>query len=134
MIAPAARILIVDNAQDIRKALQAVLERKGYHVDAAATCRQAVEFMSRSTQTPYRAAIIDIRLPDGMGTDVLKTVKQLTPETTCFMVTTNPNQDTQRLSQDAGAHGYVVKPFAIEQLLALMQRSPSHGLPQTTSD
>ena len=137
MIAPAVRILLVDDEPDIRRTLQAMLEHKGYQVETAANCRQAIELVSRSTQMPYRAAIIDIRLPDGLGTDVLKTVKRLTPQTTCFMVTAYPDEDTQRLSRDAGAQDYVAKPFSVEQLLASMQRSAPHahhGLPQTTTD
>ena len=57
MIAPAVRILLVDDEPDIRRTWQAMLEHKGYQVETAANCRQAIELVSRSTQMPYRAAI-----------------------------------------------------------------------------
>ena len=72
-----ARILIIDDEESIRNSLAAVLEEKGYLVDMAENGQVAIE---KSKTKAYNLALIDIRLPDMEGTDLLTAIKENTPD------------------------------------------------------
>lgn len=128
MIAPIAqRILVVDDEPDIRRILQLLLEKHGHTVVTAGNCQEALARVSATDQHPFRVAIIDIRLPDGSGVDVVKTVKQLSPQTICLVITAFPSEDVKQDAQTAGADQYFTKPFSIEQLLAFIQRGTTNS-------
>lgn len=125
MVAPTApRVLIVDDEPDICTTLQARLTQKGYRVQVAHTCREAVTLLEQSLDASYHLALIDVRLPDGLGLDVLKTVKRLTPETTCLMMTAYATEQTEAIARDYGASGYFAKALPFERLLQLINQKP----------
>lgn len=124
MVGPGAmRVLIVDDVPDIRQTMQFQLERRGYVVQLASTGREAIELLTQSAKEPYRVAIIDVKLPDGSGVEVLKAIKRLSPETTCLMMTAYPMPNGQADATLNGATDYFVKPFTVQQLLDFM----NHG-------
>jgi two-component system response regulator ResD len=63
-----ARILIVDDDENIRKVLKTILEEEGYAVDEAEDAKKAIE---KSRRNVYNLALIDIRLPDMEGIELL---------------------------------------------------------------
>ena len=61
-----ARILIVDDDENIRKTMKAILEDEGYTVDSAASGKEAVQ---KTNDSAYNLALLDIRLPDMEGVE-----------------------------------------------------------------
>ncbi|MGB9853769.1 MAG: response regulator, partial [Candidatus Bathyarchaeales archaeon] len=82
-----ARILIIDDDENIRKALAAILEEEGYTVDTAETAKQAIE---KTEKKVYNLALIDIRLPDMEGIELLTKMKDTTPKMRKIIVTGYP--------------------------------------------
>ena len=116
------RILLVDDEPDIRKNLQFLLERHGHRVLTAANCREAIEHVDREDDHPFRVAIVDIRLPDGSGIDVVKVVKQRSPKTICLVITAYPTDENEHDARAAGAQQLFVKPFSVEQLMQFIEK------------
>ena len=110
----AARILIVDDDESIRKALAAVLEEDGYIVDTAQTGKEAVEKCNTSF---YNLALIDIRLPDMEGTQLLKAMKESTPPMVKIIATGYPSLSNAIEAVNKGADAYLLKPFVMNDVL-----------------
>jgi len=72
-----AYMLLVDDEEDLRMTLQETLEDANYHVTTAANAMRAREAMS---QGKYDVAVLDIRLPDGSGIDLLKEFHAADPD------------------------------------------------------
>jgi DNA-binding NtrC family response regulator len=108
------RILIVDDDESIRKTMKAILEDEGYKVDLAASGKEAVQ---RTNSTDYNLAILDIRLPDMEGIELLKLMKDSVPRTRKIMVTGYPSMQNAIGALNKNADAYLVKPVDVEKLL-----------------
>jgi DNA-binding NtrC family response regulator len=82
-----ARILVVDKDESIRDTVKATLESEGYLVDHAVTGKEAIK---KTEETTYNLALLDIRLPDMDGVELLKLMKDAVPGTRKVMVTGYP--------------------------------------------
>ena len=108
------RILIVDDDENIRKTMKAILEDEGYLVDMATNGKEAVQKTNEST---YNLALLDIRLPDMEGVELLKLMKNNVPRTRKIMVTGFPSMQNAIGAINKNADGYLVKPVDVEKLL-----------------
>jgi DNA-binding NtrC family response regulator len=72
-----ARILVVDDDESIRITLEAILKSEGYCVQTAENGKQAIE---KTSSSYHNLALIDIRLPDMEGTELLTRMKDTTPK------------------------------------------------------
>jgi len=108
------RILIVDDDDTIRKTLKAILEDEGYLVDLAATGGEAIQ---KTEETTYDIALLDIRLPDIEGVELLKLIKDNVPKTRKIMLTGYPSMQNAIAALNKGADAYLVKPVDVEKLL-----------------
>jgi DNA-binding NtrC family response regulator len=108
------RILVVDDDESIRKTMKAILEDEGYLVDLAASGKEAVEKANNAT---YNLALLDIRLPDIEGIELLKLMKDSVPRTRKIMVTGYPSMQNAISALNKNADAYLVKPVDIEKLL-----------------
>jgi len=113
-----ARILIVDDDENIRSTMQTILEDEGYLVDLAATGKEAVEM---TQQAIYNIALLDIRLPDMEGVELLKLMKDYVPKTRKIMVTGYPSLQNAVTAVNKNADAYLIKPVDIEKLLSLIR-------------
>jgi DNA-binding NtrC family response regulator len=113
-----ARILIVDDDEKIRKTMQAILEDEGYIVDLAATGNEAIKM---TQETAYNVAILDIRLPDMEGVELLKLMKDPVPKTRKIMVTGYPSMQNAITAVNKNADAYFVKPVDVEKLLNVVK-------------
>ena len=113
-----ARILIVDDDENIRKTMQTILEDEGYIVDLATTGNEAIEMTQK---TAYNIALLDIRLPDMEGVELLKLMKDNVPRTRKIMVTGYPSMQNAITALNKSADAYVVKPVDIEKLLNMVK-------------
>ena len=114
-----ARILVVDDDENIRKVMELTLKASGYVVDTAGSGKEAIE---KSNANFYNLALIDIRLPDIEGTALLTALKETTTKMVKIIVTGYPSLNNAVEAVNKNADGYIIKPFKTEQLLAIIQQ------------
>ena len=110
-----ARILIVDDDENIRKVLIAILEDKGYNIEAVGTAREAIK---KTDKKFYNLALIDIRLPDMEGIDLLTKIRDTTPRMRKIIITGYPTLQNAVEAVNLGADAYIMKPFDVERVLS----------------
>jgi len=109
-----ARILIVDDDENIRKVLVAILEDEGYFVESAGTAKEAIDMTRKKF---FNAALIDIRLPDMEGIELLTKLKDTTPKMRKIVITGYPTLQNAVDAVNRGANAYILKPFDVEKVL-----------------
>ena len=114
----AKSILVVDDDETILKSLEAVLRSEGYHVDTAGNGREAVQ---KSEVGFYDLALLDIKLPDMEGTELLDKMCDSTPKMIKIMVTGYPELDNAVNSLNMGADAYLMKPTNPKNLLKIVK-------------
>lgn len=102
------RMLIVDDEPKICECLGQFFRTKGFAVQAVCTGADALEWLIRQ---PADVILLDIRLPDMSGIEILKRAKELCPEAKVIMVTALDEEESQIDAKVYGACGYVTKPF-----------------------
>ena len=112
------RILIVDDDDTIRSTMKAILEDEGYEVDLAASGKEGVQ---KAKDTSYNIALLDIRLPDMEGVELLKLMKPAVPRTRKIMVTGYPSTQNAIEALNKNADAYLIKPVDIEKLLGTIK-------------
>jgi len=113
-----ARILVVDDDENIRKVLSMILEDEGYKVDQAETAKQAIE---KSRKNFYNIALIDIRLPDMEGIELLTKMRDTTPRMRKIIITGYPTLQNAIEAVNRGADAYILKPFDVNKVLATIK-------------
>ena len=113
-----AKILVVDDDENIRNTMKTILEDEGYIVDSAATGREAVQ---KTQKSAYNIALLDIRLPDMEGVELLKLIKDTVPRTRKIMVTGYPSMQNAISALNKNADAYLIKPIDIENLLNIVK-------------
>jgi len=109
-----ARILVVDDDESIRKVLATILEEEGYAVDTAENGKEAIK---KSNEKLYNLALIDIRLPDIEGIELLTRMKPTTPKMRKIIITGYPSLQNAVEALNKGADAYIMKPFDMEKIL-----------------
>jgi DNA-binding NtrC family response regulator len=112
------RILIVEDDENIRETLKNILQQRGYETDTAKTGREAEQ---KAKARFYNLALLDIKLPDMEGTQLLKTLHENTPKMVKIMVTGYPSLENAMEALNQGADAYVTKPVKPAKLLALIE-------------
>jgi signal transduction histidine kinase len=113
-------ILIVDDDSGQRITFSNIFESKGYLPKAFETGNAAI--VSARKETPA-VALIDLKLEDMQGIEVLKEIKDGSPSTECIMVTGHASTMSAIEAVNLGAYGYVEKPCDMNQLLLMIQRA-----------
>lgn len=109
------RLLVVEDELRIVDILKDVLESAGFTVDAVNTATGARNALS---DIPYDAAILDLGLPDGDGLEVLKSARAQGLQIPILVLTARDAINDRVSGLDAGADDYLVKPFAIQELVS----------------
>jgi len=112
------RILIVDDDENIRKVLVAILEDEGYNVESVGTAKEAIE---RTRKKYYNMALIDIRLPDMEGIELLTKIKDTTPKIRKVIITGYPTLQNAVDAVNRGANAYILKPFDVGKVLKTLR-------------
>jgi DNA-binding NtrC family response regulator len=113
------RILVVDDDETIRTTMKAILQDEGYMVDLAGTGKEAIQ---KTTEKTYNVALLDIRLPDMEGVELLKLLKDGLPRTRKIMVTGYPSMQNAISALNKNADAYLLKPVDVEKLLATVKQ------------
>ncbi len=114
----AARALIVDDEPDIRELLEITLSRMGVGTVSAADVSEALAALS--TQH-FDLCLVDMRLPDGNGIDIVRHVNANHPDTPIAMITAHGNMDTAIEALKAGSFDFVSKPVELGVLRRLVE-------------
>jgi two-component system KDP operon response regulator KdpE len=111
------RVLVVDDEQQILRALRTSLRAAGYEVDTADTAEGA---LAAAALRPPEAIILDLVLPDGTGTDVARELRKWSSAP--VIVLSAVGEEREKVAAlDAGADDYVTKPVGIDELLARLR-------------
>ncbi|MGE0525737.1 MAG: sigma-54-dependent transcriptional regulator [Bdellovibrionales bacterium] len=119
------RILIVDDEALLRNALFRGFDRKGYQVITSATAAEA-ETISQS-EKPLDLALVDLRLPDGDGIELMSKLRALHPNIQVIILTGHASIESAVEATRKGAFHFVTKPCNFDEILTLVDRALSHG-------
>jgi two-component system chemotaxis response regulator CheY len=115
------KILTVDDSASIRQMVSFTLKKEGYEVIEASDGKDA---LSKIGSGPVNMVITDLNMPNMNGIELIHALRtnasyKFTP---IVMLTTESHQDKKDLGKQAGATGWIVKPFKPEQLIAVVKR------------
>ena len=113
------RLLIVDDDEDILRNLERILRLEGYETDTARTGLEAIEKTRRNF---YNLVLLDIKLPDMEGTELLRRMHETFPKMIKIMVTGYPDLENAIKSLNYGADAYLVKPVSVQELLDVVKQ------------
>jgi DNA-binding NtrC family response regulator len=113
------RILVVDDEQIIRESLSFVLKREGYGVDEAANGKEA---LTKHEVLPYDIIITDVEMPEMKGVELLKQIRQRTPQTLVVIITAFGSVETAVQALREGAADYILKPINFDDLIYRMKK------------
>jgi len=113
-----ARILVVDDDESIRNSLAAILKNEGYMVDVAKNGSEAIK---KSEAVLYNVALIDIRLPDMEGIELLTRMRDTVPKVRKILITGYPSMQNAIKAVNKKADAYILKPMDLENLLKIIR-------------
>lgn len=113
------RVLIVDDEKGLRLGAKRLLESEGY---LAETAENGTEGIRMALESDFDLAVIDLKMPDIDGIEVLKQIRRVHPNTVCFIATAYASYDTAITATKLGAYGYIPKPFSPDELLQQLRR------------
>lgn len=108
------KVLIVDDEKGLRLGTKRLLVGENFEVDLA---ENGTEGISLGTSNEYDLAVIDLKMPDVDGLEVLKKIREKFPNTICFIATAYASYETAIEATKLGAFSYIPKPFSPEELI-----------------
>ena len=113
------KVLIIDDESVICDACRIVLEEKGYEVDHCLTGKAGLLAMAGGT---YNIILLDMKLPDMDGTEILKTVKEKTFGPCMVVITGYATMSNAVKAMKLGAVDYLAKPFTDDELIEAVEK------------
>jgi len=120
-----AKILIVDDAQQVRRVLRTALSSEGYTISEAGTGEEALDAIRTSTPD---AILLDVNMPGMGGLEACREIRR-TLDVPILMLTVRNSERDKVMALDAGADDYVVKPFGMQELLARIRAALRRRVP-----
>jgi two-component system NtrC family sensor kinase len=111
-------ILIVDDDDSTRRNLRLIFERMGYDTETAATGREAIE---KAQVRFFNMALLDIKLPDTEGIDLIAPLKKTHTDIVVIMITGYASVETAVRALNEGASAYIIKPLDMDEVLAIVR-------------
>jgi DNA-binding response OmpR family regulator len=111
-------ILLVDDDKSILRILTRILQKQGYKIHTAETGREAEEMLNGQ---PYDLALIDVKLPDTDGLDLLQKIQVTRPNMIKIILTGFASMDNGIKALNSGADAYLVKPVEPTELLKILK-------------
>jgi two-component system response regulator PilR (NtrC family) len=125
------RILVVDDEKSMREVLEIFLRNEGYTVSVAENGQQAASALKDDI---FDLIITDMKMPKMDGLDLLRTVKELTPDTIVVIVTAFGNTESAVEAMKLGAYDYIQKPFKMDDIRLVVKNAlDRHRLQQNVS-
>ena len=116
----APKLLVVDDDEGSRRTLAMILESKGFDVQVADCAAQSVRLAATRS---FDLALVDVRLPDGLGTAVIPKLQGSAPGLAVIMMTAYASVDDAIAALNNGASGYLIKPLNLDEVLAVVRES-----------
>ena len=113
-------VLIIDDERPVLMTLEALLKRHGYHVDTAPTAAQGLKLLKSKSPT---LVLLDLRLPDADGLEMLDRIKSEVPKVQVIILTAHDSLHNAIESIKRGAYHFISKPYAPEELLSLVEKA-----------
>ena len=110
-------ILVIDDEPDLRTLYELTLLREGYRVETAGTVQEAWQLLDSQN---FGVVITDMRLPDGMGLEIIAGIKTRQRAERCIVITAYGSADNAVESLKAGAFDYLTKPVDLKQFRAVI--------------
>jgi DNA-binding NtrC family response regulator len=117
---PIERIMVLEDDLIVRKNLEQQLRARRHDVVAVATLAQAQDYLARDT---FDLLFVDVRLPDGEGTDLLKSVAQRAQRPLVVIITGFGSVESAVECMRNGAFDYVIKPFSADQIDFILRKA-----------
>jgi len=114
------RILVVDDEESIRRLIEKELGSVRRSVRTADSARQAFEIIE---QQQFDVIVLDIRLPDGDGIELLEKFKQTLPDVEVILITGYGNVDNAVEAMKLGAYDYITKPFTLDRVELVVEKA-----------
>jgi len=108
------KILVIDDELIVRISCERTLTSEGYEVKSTASGKEGLELLERE---PFALVLLDLKMPDMDGIEVLKKIKNKWPETNVVMITGYSTVDTAVKTLKLGAFNYIEKPFTPDALV-----------------
>ena len=113
-------IIIIDDDPNARKTLGRILEARGFEVEGAGTGSEAIVSCGAKF---FNLALIDVRLPDTSGLEVLKALRGINEDTIAIMMTGYASLDSSIEAMNKGAFSYITKPVNMDQALIIIEKA-----------
>ncbi len=123
-------ILIIDDETIVSKTLTVVLQEKGFDVRSTCFGKQGLEWLDEG----FDLVLLDLKLPDIDGLDVLKTIKHRYPFVAVIVMTAYASVKTAVAIMEQGAYSYITKPFEVEELIASVKKAINLKLEENSKD
>jgi signal transduction histidine kinase/FixJ family two-component response regulator len=121
----AAKILVIDDEQNLRESSVKLLQRKGFDARGAASGEEALKLIQ---QEPFDLLLLDVRMPGMDGIEVLRRATGLVPDIQVLMLTGHGTIDTAIEAMEYGAIGFLRKPVTIDDLQLSINEALSRGV------
>jgi len=112
-------ILVVDDDKATLQILERILQKQGYNVDIAETGREAEEKVNTK---PFDLALLDVKLPDTDGIELLGEIHRTKPNMIKIVITGFASMEDGIKAMESGADAYLVKPVTSEELLKVIEK------------
>lgn len=113
-------ILVVDDDQEMRRLLDDILTREGFHVTQAANGSEALRKIQGAS---YQVIILDKIMTDLSGIEILPEIKRLRPEAQVILITAFGDRETCVEAMGKGATAYLAKPFGMSVLVQMVKKA-----------
>ena len=114
------KILIIDDDKSICRMLKKLIEPDGHHIDCAYTGKSGIKKLEAGA---YELVLLDLRLPDSNGLDLLPEIKKNRSSAEVIILTGNADHSSAALSITMGAWDYIQKPFSTKELKIIINRA-----------
>ena len=115
-----SNLLIVDDEQSYRQLLTLVFEGDGHNIRTAANGREALTMLELE---PADVIISDVKMPDMNGIELLRAVREVSPDTGVVLMTAFASVETAREAFKLGADDFIQKPFDVEELKIIVKKA-----------
>ena len=117
------KILVVDDEPMIRKSFEELLRPKRYGIATVGTLREAEKLLKRDT---FDLLFLDVRLPDGEGTDLLDRLANLPNRPLTVVMSGFGTIDTAVTCMKGGAFDYLIKPYSLGQIEVIVKKAETY--------